>query len=61
MGSHLSEQGAEIVEGVLVVESATLDERVHESGALGGSLAADILAVLEAQLYRFQPLFAQVV
>ncbi len=41
--------------------SAALDERVHECGVLGSSLAADVLVVLKAQLYRFHPLFAQVV
>jgi hypothetical protein len=30
-------------------------------GVLGGSLAADVLAVLEAQLYRVHSLFAQIV
>ncbi|WP_347293938.1 hypothetical protein [uncultured Duncaniella sp.] len=53
--------GAEIAEWVPVVESAALDERVHECGVLGSSLAADVLVVLKAQLYRFHPLFAQVV
>lgn len=55
------DQHPQVFERVLSVEPAALDQGVHEGGVIGGLLASDVLAVLEVQLYRLHPLFAQVV